>query len=670
MFILPNLSSYFIATSKGGLDAILNPFELYTLPLDKWITDSVNFIVDNYRPVFQAIRLPISLTLDSIQSLFLGIPPLIFLILLGLLAWQLAGGRIATYSIIALSFIGFLGAWKEAIVSLSLVVTAVAFCMVVGITLGILSASNQRLEKWLQPLLDAMQTLPSFVYLVPVVMLFGIGEVSGVIATFIFAVPPLIRLTSLGIRQVSAEVVEAATAFGSTPGQILWEVQIPLAMPTILAGVNQAILLALSMSVVTSMIGVKGLGGMVLQGLGQVNVGLASVGGLSIVLIAVMLDRMTHVFGKASSQVPWKQRGPIGFFASQSKGQKLIWAIFATTILLVLLVNSIWKSTPQGATGLKEKLPGTGVQVQSAHSSLLEERFQTEIVNIGLRKLGYKTPEPQQIEPTTMHLALGQGDLDYTGVHWEKGHESFFEKGGGQKKLEKVGVLTSNVLQGYQIDKKTADKYDITSLAQLKDPEIAKLFDSDGDGKANLTGCNSGWFCEFVIKHHIKAYGLQDTVEPDQGSYSALIVDTITRQKQGKPVLYYTWTPMWMANVLKVGKDVVWLEVPFTSLPQHQKNLTEKDTSAMGKNLGFAIDNMRIVANKKFLTDNPSAKRLFELIKIPVDDISTQNQRLKDGENSVADVRRHAKEWIKNHQDLFDGWVEKARAASDNASTQ
>ncbi|MDJ0733376.1 MAG: glycine betaine/L-proline ABC transporter substrate-binding protein ProX [Nostocaceae cyanobacterium] len=669
---MPNLTSDFIATNQGGLDAILNPFEFYTLPLEDWISKSVNYIVENYRPLFQAIRIPISFTLESIQSFFLAIPPLIFLILVGLLAWQIAGGKIAIYSVVALSLIGFFGAWEEAIVSLSLVVTAVAFCMVVGITLGILSASNQRLEKWLQPILDAMQTLPSFVYLVPVVMLFGIGEVSGVIATFIFAVPPLIRLTSLGIRQVSAEVVEAATAFGSTPRQILWEVQIPLAMPTILTGVNQAILLALSMSVVTSMIAVKGLGLMVLQGLGQLNVGLASVGGLSIVLIAVMLDRITHVFGKSDSQLSWKERGPVGFFLQGSKAKKFTLAIFAATIILALLVASITKqqTSPVSTTSTGKLMPGKGVKVESAHGTLQEERFQTEIINIGLRKLGYKTPEPRQIEYTTMHLALGQGDLDYMGVHWEKGHKPFFEKGGGQQKLEKVGVLTPNLLQGYQIDKKTADKYNITNIGQLKDPKIAKLFDSDGDGKANLTGCNSGWFCEFVIQHHIKAYGLENTVEQDQGSYSALIVDTITRQKQGKPVLYYTWTPMWMSAVLKPGKDVTWLEVPFTSLPGHQKNWTEKDTSYNGKNLGFAIDNMQIVANKEFLADNPSAKRLFELIQIPVDDISAQNERLQEGENRVADIRRHAKEWIKNNQELFDGWVEEARKAATVSSSK
>lgn len=669
MFILPNFS-YLLATIQGGLDTLLNPFKLYTLPFDSWINNSVNFIVENYRPFFQAISLPIKFTLESIQSLFLGIPPLIFLILLSLLAWQLAGGRIAIYTIIALSFIGFLGAWNQALVSLAMIVTAVAFCMIVGITLGIISASNQQLEKWLRPLLDAMQTLPSFVYLVPVVMLFGIGEVSGVIATFIFAVPPLIRLTNLGIRQVSAEVVEAATAFGSTPRQILWEAQIPLAMPTILAGVNQAILLALSMSVVTSMIGVEGLGGMVLKGLGQVNVGLASVGGISIVLIAVMLDRMTHVLGSSNGQVSWKQRGPIGFFANGSKVQKFTLAALGIAIVLALLVTSISRLQPPPATTTLsgKAMPGKGLEVKSSHSPLQEEAFQTEIINMGLRKLGYKIPKPKQVEYTTMHIAIGNGQLDYMPVHWEKAHRSFFEKGGGDKKLERVGTLTSNLSSGYQIDKKTADKYNITSFAQLKDPKIAKIFDSDGDGKANLTGCNSGWFCEFVINHHIKTYGLQDTVEHNQGSYSALIIDTITRYKQGQPVLYFTWTPMWMANVLKPGKDVVWLEVPFTSLPKSQKDLTEKDTSVDGKNLGFAVDSMRIVANKQFLAKNPAAKRLFEQIQIPVEDINKQNQQFKEGENKPEDIRRHAQEWVKSHQELFDGWVEEARNAANTAS--
>ncbi|MGB5592942.1 MAG: ABC transporter permease subunit [Crocosphaera sp.] len=276
------------------IDKIFNPFQLYTIPLDDWITEVINFIVDNFRPFFQAIGLPISWALKSIEWVFISIPPLIFIIIIGLISWKLAGRKITIYSIISLTLIGFVGVWEQAMVSLALVITAVVFCLVVGIPMGILSAKNDRVEGLIRPLLDVMQTLPSFVYLVPVVMLFGIGEVPGVIATIIFAIPPLIRLTNLGIRQVSPEVIEAAIAFGSTPLQVLWEAQIPLGMPTILAGVNQAILMALSMSVITSMIAVPGLGQMVLQGVGRLDVGLAAVGGLGIVLLAIMLDRITQ----------------------------------------------------------------------------------------------------------------------------------------------------------------------------------------------------------------------------------------------------------------------------------------------------------------------------------------------------------------------------------------
>ncbi|MDB9496388.1 ABC transporter permease subunit [Spirulina major CS-329] len=299
---------------------MLEIFETYTIPLGDWVEIIVQFVVDNFRPIFQAIRTPVSVVLSGIEAFFQWLPPLVLIVAVGLIAWQLASRGIAIYSMIALLFVGFLGTWSQAMTTLALVLTAVCFCILIGIPLGILSAWNQRFEQTMRPVLDAMQTLPAFVYLVPVVMLFGIGEVPGVIVTFIFAVPPLIRLTNIGIQQVSEEVVEAAIAFGSTPRQILWEAQIPLAMPTILAGVNQAIMLALSMVVVASMISVEGLGQMVLRGIGRLDVGLATVGGISIVLIAVMLDRLTQAVGKPH-RLPWRKRGPVGLVLSLTQGK-------------------------------------------------------------------------------------------------------------------------------------------------------------------------------------------------------------------------------------------------------------------------------------------------------------------------------------------------------------
>ncbi|MCH2050583.1 MAG: glycine betaine/L-proline ABC transporter substrate-binding protein ProX [Trichodesmium sp. ALOHA_ZT_67] len=662
MFILNYLSYYLITETQGGLNNLLNPFESYTLPLEEWVNNLVDFLVDNFRFIFQAISLPISGTLRIVESTFLAIPPLIFLIITGLLVWQLAGRKIAIYSFISLCIIGFCGAWEQSMVSLSLILTAVIFCMLIGIPLGIACALSDRFNKILRPLLDGMQTLPTFVYLVPVVMLFGIGEVSGIIATFVFAVPPLIRLTNLGIRQVSPEAVEAALAFGSTRQQVLLEVQIPLALPTILAGTNQAILLALSMSVVTSMIGVEGLGQMVLQGLGRLNVGLAAIGGLGIVLIAIMLDRITQGVSQGNIQ-SWQDRGPIGWWRSRKffKHHKTTLGI---SILLALLVGVTgWQLMSQkNIKSTEHLLPGEGVVVRPTSGLETYGIFTTEIVNIGLEKLGYEIRGEKQLNVPAMHLAVSNGDLDFAGTHWEASHQEFFDNNGGEEKLERLGTLISNSTMGYQIDKKTADKYNITNISQLKEPKIAKLFDSDGDGKANLIGCTAGWACERVINHHLEVYGLEDTVEQIQGNYSSLLADILVRYRQGKPILFFAWKPHWFSSILREGENVEWLSVPFTSLVGTMENFTEKDTLFNDKNIGFPIDNVRILANKKFLKANPVAKRLFEQIEIPLEDVSIEQEKVKNGENKPIDIRHHAEEWIVNHQGLFDSWLEIAKS--------
>ncbi len=336
----------------------------------------------------------------------------------------------------------------------------------------------------------------------------------------------------------------------------------------------------------------------------------------------------------------------------KQKFRQLALGIILTTFLIALI--SCQSTSPVKKT-----------RVRAAHSNWVEEHFQTEIVNIGLEKLGYQIEKPKEIDYPAIYLSVANGDLDYSASSGEKAHEEYFNNVGGEKKLERVGVLTPNLVQGYQIDKKTADKYKITNLGQLKDPKIAKLFDSDGDGKANLVGCNPGWFCEQIIDHQIKAYGLEDTVEHNRGQYIVLLGDVITRYKQGKSVLYYAFNPHWVSTILKPDRDIIWLEVPFTSLPESQKNLTEKDTTIEGKNLGFAVDRQRIFANKEFLAANPVAKRWFELVQIPAEDINVESLYIKEGEDSPEDIRRHAKEWVENHQELFDSWLEEAKKATD-----
>jgi glycine betaine/proline transport system permease protein len=269
-------------------------FEDKVIPLDIWVSQFVEWLVDNYREFFQTIKWPVDQTLMGLDSLLNAIHPIIIIALLAFAAWRFSGVILAIFSTAVMVFIGLLGLWGETMTTLAMVLSAVLFCAVVGLPLGIMAARNDRFDSFLRPILDAMQTTPAFVYLVPIVMLFSVGNVAGVLATIIFSLPPIIRLTSLGIRQVHPERVEAAQAFGATRSQVLIKVQIPLAMPTILAGLNQTIMMALSMVVIAALIGAGGLGSPVILGLNTLDIGLAVIGGLSIVLMAIVLDRITQ----------------------------------------------------------------------------------------------------------------------------------------------------------------------------------------------------------------------------------------------------------------------------------------------------------------------------------------------------------------------------------------
>ena len=304
---------------------MLNISDYYTLPLDDWIEAFVKgWLVPNFRPVFQAIQWPVNQVLSGMDALLLGIPFPLFVLLAVLVAWWVAGRGVALFALIALVFLDLIGVWEETMTTLAMVITAVVFCALVGVPLGILAARSDRFAGGIRPVLDIMQTTPAFVYLVPVVMLFGVGMVPGIIATIIFALPPIIRLTNLGIRQVRGELVEAAYAFGSTPRQVLWEIQLPLALRTIMAGLNQTLMLSLSMVVIAALIGAEGLGLIVFRGIGRLDVGLAALGGLGIVLMAIVLDRITQALGEPTlrARAAERRRALFGRFQSMVRPDK------------------------------------------------------------------------------------------------------------------------------------------------------------------------------------------------------------------------------------------------------------------------------------------------------------------------------------------------------------
>lgn len=293
---------------------ILHPFKESIIPFDNWTNSGIDWIVQNFRDFFLHAKMPIDFILKNVEHFLLSLSPYVVIVFFVLLALQFAGKKLAFGTLVSFLIIGFIGAWDASMTTLALVFTAVFFSIIIGLPLGIWSAKSDRVDTIIRPLLDAMQTTPAFVYLIPIVMLFGIGNVPGVIVTIIFALPPLIRLTNLGIRQVPKDLIEASRSFGANEKQMLFKVQIPVAMPTIMAGVNQTLMLALSMVVIASMIAVGGLGQMVLRGIGRLDVGLAAVGGLGIVLLAVILDRLTQALGKKdkTNKTKWFEKGPIG----------------------------------------------------------------------------------------------------------------------------------------------------------------------------------------------------------------------------------------------------------------------------------------------------------------------------------------------------------------------
>jgi len=268
-------------------------YEIY-IPISEWIEKNIKEWLFLQRPLFKKISAPIDTVLNGLDSLFNFIPfPVVLLIFL-YFAYKTNGLKFSIISMIGLIFIDLVDLWSESMTTLAMIFTAVIFCILIGIPLGVLASRSKAFEIIMRPILDIMQTIPSFVYLIPVVMLFGIGLTPGVVATIIFALPPVIRLTNLGIRQVGKGFKEAGSSLGLSKLLILVKIEIPLAVKTIMAGINQTLMLALSMVVIAALIGAGGLGLTVYVALGRLDIGSAVIGGTGIVILAIILDRITQ----------------------------------------------------------------------------------------------------------------------------------------------------------------------------------------------------------------------------------------------------------------------------------------------------------------------------------------------------------------------------------------
>jgi glycine betaine/proline transport system substrate-binding protein len=276
--------------------------------------------------------------------------------------------------------------------------------------------------------------------------------------------------------------------------------------------------------------------------------------------------------------------------------------------------------------------------------------FQAEVYKQALEKMGYTVTEPKAMKPSVFYLAAAAGDLDLWVNGWFGTHDTYIKEAKG--KVKAVGnVMSKGGLQGYLIDKKSADKYGIKTVMDIK--KHAKQFDSNGDGKADMVACPPGWGCEKQITKHFNELGLGDFINPVQADYSASMADAIAKFKNGKSVLFYTWTPNWTVGALELGKDIVWIEVPYSKT----KSVKVPNATKTKINMGFGADDIRPAANVNFLKANPKIEKMLKKASIPLADVAAQNMKMNAGEKSERAIKKHASAWIKANQSTFDSWV-------------
>ncbi|SDL41833.1 ABC transporter permease [Pedobacter antarcticus] len=268
-----------------------------------YIEQFINWLTLHFSGLFDAIKIVVESIVNGVEWVFMFPPFYVIILLIAFLAWKRTGMGVTILTLFGLTLIWAMGYWAQTMATLALILSSAFIALLLGIPVGIWAAKNPMAKKIIRPILDFMQTMPAFVYLIPAVLFFGLGKVPGAFATIIFAMPPAVRLTTLGISQVPEDIVEATRSFGATSRQLLFKVELPLALPTILAGVNQTIMMALSMVVISAMIAAGGLGEVVLKGITQLKIGIGFEGGISVVILAIILDRITQSFGSKKVKI-------------------------------------------------------------------------------------------------------------------------------------------------------------------------------------------------------------------------------------------------------------------------------------------------------------------------------------------------------------------------------
>ncbi|MFB7746754.1 ABC transporter permease/substrate binding protein [Streptomyces sp. NPDC056132] len=593
------------------------------LNLGGWVDSAVNFLQSHLSWLFDAITHLVNGMYDGINAVLDAPQPLLFAGILAVIAWWLRGLSAGVLAFVGFALIDSIQLWDDTMSTLSLVLVAAIVTLVVAIPLGIWAARSKTVSAVLRPVLDFMQTMPAMVYLIPGIIFFGVGVVPGIIATIVFSLPPGVRMTELGIRQVDGELVEAAEAFGTTPRNTLMRVQLPLALPTIMAGINQVIMLSLSMVVIAGMAGGGGLGGAVYRAIGNVDIGLGFEAGISIVVLAMYLDRMT---GALSRQVSPLGRRALAKAKAAAGGLK-IWnyrpqpvvAIVGVVVLAVVAggMNMFGSSGTDAVTGAKDV--GKGKKISLGYIPWDEGVASTFLWKELLERRGF-TVDARQYEAGALYTGMAGGQIDFETDSWlPTTHAQYWAK--YKDKLEDMGSW-----------------YGPTSL-ELSVPSYVKdvntLDDLKGKGSEfqnRIVGIEPSAGETGILKDKIlKEYGLDGEYKVVDGSTPGMLAELKRAYAKKEPIVVPLWSPHWAYNTYDLKK----LKDP---------------KGVWGKG-----DGVHTLARKGFASDNAEVGKWLKNFKMDEKQLTSLEAKIQStGKGKEQDAVRA---WLKENPGLADKWT-------------
>ncbi|OAR27124.1 glycine/betaine ABC transporter permease [Streptomyces sp. ERV7] len=591
------------------------------LPLGEWVDSAVTFLQNHLSWLFDAISKVVNGMYDGIDAVLSAPHPLLFAGILAVVAWWLRGLVAGVLAFGGFALIDSIELWDEAMSTLSLVLVATVVTLVLAVPLGIWSSRSKTVSAISRPVLDFMQTMPAMVYLIPGIIFFGVGVVPGIIATIVFSLPPGVRMTELGIRQVDPELVEAAEAFGTTPRNTLLRVQLPLALPTIMAGVNQVIMLGLSMVVIAGMVGGGGLGGAVYRAIGNVDIGLGFEAGISIVILAMYLDRMTGALGRQVSPV-----GRRALARARTSGAK-IWnhrpqpavAVVGVVVLALVAGGMGMFGSSSTATASGAENVGKGKKVSLGYIPWDEGIASTFLWKELLERRGYKV-DTKQYEAGALYTGMAGGQIDFETDSWlPVTHANYWQK--YHDKLEDLGSW-----------------YGPTSL-ELSVPSYMKGIDSlddlkgkSGQFKGRIIGIEPSAGMMGLLKDKVlKEYGLDGEYKVVDGSTPSMLAELKRAYAKKEPIAVTLWSPHWAYSTYDLKK----LKDP-------------KGTWGKG-------DGVHTLARKGFAGDNPKAAAWLKGFKMTEQQLTGLEAKIQS--TGKGKEQEAVRAWLDDNPGLADKWT-------------